>query len=328
MKKILSSLLIVSSVLFFLAGCSRSGKAPGSNQGIIKLGLLRVEDNLPFFVAEQDKLFEQRGLRVELIIFNSARERDIALEAGEIDGGVADLLAVALLNKGGTRVKATSLGLGAVPEEGRFVILSAPQSGIVSPQQLRGVPVAVSYNTIIHYLAEEMLKATGLQQDEISLQNIPDLNIRLESLLAGKDVRAALLPDPLATLAEKSGARAVVDDTRLGLNLSQTVIIFREDTLISKPSAIKGVLSAYQEAGANLNAHPQKYRELVLDRARIPQPLEDSYVAPHFSPLRLPTAEMVEKVMSWMTGKGLLAKPYTYEELVAPGFIPENGAKN
>jgi NitT/TauT family transport system substrate-binding protein len=295
---------------------------------MIKLGLLRVEDNLPFFAAEQDKLYEKYGLQVELVTFNSARERDIALEAGEIDGGLADLLATALFKKGGTHVKVVALGLGAAPEEGRFAILSAPQSGITSPRQLRGVPVAVSYNTIIHYLAEEMLAAAGLKQNEISLQNIPDLSIRLDSLLAGKEVRAALLPDPLAALAEKSGACAVIDDTRLGLNLSQTVIIFREDTLNTKPSAVKGVLSTYQEAGANLNSHPQKYRELVLDKARIPKPLEDSYAIPHYSPLQLPTSEMVERVMKWMAGKGLLAKPYAFEELVEPAFIPRSGAKS
>jgi NitT/TauT family transport system substrate-binding protein len=317
MKKLLGSLLIVL-LLFSTLGCSKAGN---NNKVSLKLGLLSIEDNLPFFVAEKEGLFAKHGVEVQLVPFNSARDRDIALEAGEIQGELADLLAVALFKKGGIPVKVVSLGLGATPQEGRFAILSSPGSGITTPQQLKGIPIAISQNTIIHYLAEEMLKEVGIAPSELNFQSIPDLKIRLDALLAGKDVKAALLPDPLATLAEKSGAVVVVDDAKLKNNLSQTVILFREDTLKKYPESVKRILQAYEEAAGKLNESPEKYKELIIEKARIPKPLEKSYTIPKYSPLVLPTKAMVERVMNWMQNKGLIDKAYSYEDIVAPGYL-------
>lgn len=303
-----------------LCGCSYTASHPPVDE--IRLGVLPVEDNMPFFVAEQADLFAKKGVRVTLVSFNSARERDIAIEAGELDGGLADILATAYLRKAGVPVKIVSLGLGATAQEGRFAILSAPKSGLTEPRQLRGIAVAISSNTITHYLAEAMLAESGLKPSEIVLQNIPDINIRLEALLYGKEIDAALLPDPLATLAETEGANIVIDDTKMAVNLSQTVILFREDTLQNRGEDIKKILAAYQEAAAELNQNPWKFRNLIIDKTRIPSSLQDTYSLPPYSPLQLPAEDMVERVICWMTGKGLLAHPFTYEELVGPDFLP------
>ncbi len=314
-------ILIILGLMIFSAGYKNAPFIQADRP--IKLGMLRIEDNLPFFVAEHDGIYAKYGLRVELITFNSARERDIALQAGETDGELADLVAVALLKKGGTPVKAVSLGLGATVEEGRFVLLSAPQSGITEPHQLADVPIAVSQNTIISYLAEKMLKEKGLSITGIRLQNIPDINIRLAALLAGTDVKAALLPDPLATLAEKAGAHVVIDDSKLEINLSQTVILFSEETLLKRPDAVKKILAAYGEAANFLNQDPKKYKSLIIDKARIPAALEDSYTIPRFSKLQLPSTAMVERIMNWMNEKNLLEKSYPYEAIVSTStFIP------
>lgn len=313
-------LIYIGLCLILLTACSSAAIKKPANP--IKLGLLRIEDSLPFFVAQEEDVFLKKGIMVELISFNSARERDIALEAGEIHGEVADLLAAALIKKGGTSVKIVSIGLGASPAEGRFAILAAPGSQIMAPADLNNVPVAISQYTIIHYLADEMIKETGLNSGYIKFQNIPDMKLRLESLLSGNDVRAALLPDPMAALAEKMGARVIIDDTKLNSNLSQTVILFQEQTLLELPDQVKGILASFQEGATLLNDNPDKYRALFVEKTRIPQPLEYSYNIPKFSPLQLPTEEMIRRVMTWMTEKSLLEKAYMYEELVAPGYIP------
>lgn len=315
MKRLAISLIILLLV-GLPAGCGRSQR-----EQAVKLGMLRIEDNLPFFVAEKDDLFAKKGVKVELVLFNSARERDMALEAGEIHGELADLVAAALLKKGRTPVKVVSLGLGATPAEGRFLILAAPKSNIKTPQDLKGIPIAISQHTIIHYLAEEMPREMGLKPEDIKLQNIPDMNIRLEALLEGNDVKAALLPDPLATLALESGAIPIIDDSKLAANLSQTVILFREEVLKDSPEAVKKILQCYQEAASLLNQDPSRYKELIVDKARIPKTLEDSYRIPRFSNLEMPTKPMVDRLMNWMADKKLLEKPYNYDELVTPGYL-------
>ena len=45
----------------------------------LKIGLLQIEDSVPFYVAEKEGFFNQENVRVELVPFLSALERDSAL---------------------------------------------------------------------------------------------------------------------------------------------------------------------------------------------------------------------------------------------------------
>ena len=86
MKKILTAVL-ASLLLMVLVGCGSQG---AENSQTVKIGLLSIDDSLPFFVAEQEGLFEEYGVDVELVTFGSALDKETALEAGEIDGDMTD----------------------------------------------------------------------------------------------------------------------------------------------------------------------------------------------------------------------------------------------
>ena len=133
-------------------------------------------------------------------------------------GVEGDLLAVALIRQGGTPVKAVSLAMGTTPEEGRFAMLAAPGT-IESVDELKGKKIAISKNTIIEYVADQMLLAKGIKPQEVQKVNIAKMPLRAEMLLQG-EVTAAVLPDPLAVHAELKGAKVLVDDTKLSDNIS------------------------------------------------------------------------------------------------------------
>jgi ABC-type nitrate/sulfonate/bicarbonate transport system substrate-binding protein len=52
----------------------------------LKLALLRILDTLPMYVAQQEGLFEAKGVKVEFIPAASAAERDQIITAGQADG--------------------------------------------------------------------------------------------------------------------------------------------------------------------------------------------------------------------------------------------------
>ncbi|MFZ5944899.1 MAG: ABC transporter substrate-binding protein [Bacillota bacterium] len=320
MKNYLKISAIILLMVIFITSCGNQ-KPAVNNDKVLKIGVLLIDDSLPFFVAEQEKIFEKNNVKVELIPFNSAREKDMALEAGEIDGVLTDMVVTALLNKGGTDVKVVALSLGAAPQEGRFVILSSPQSNITKPEDLKGIPIAISNNTIIHYLAETMPLEVGLKREDIKTLSIPDLKLRFEALLAGKDVQAALLPDPLAALAEKLGAKPIIDDTTLLTNLSQSVIVFRGEVIKDHKEKVASILQAFKEASAEFMNNPDKYQDLRMEKTRVPEPLRGSYPTPVYSPLKVPSPEMVERIMKWMEEKKLLDEPYSYEQIVDNSLI-------
>lgn len=322
-------IILMLVMLLALAGCGNAGApgvpAPSGQAGSqtakpVKIGVLPIEDNLPFYVAEKDGLFQKAGVSVELVPFPSAVERDAALQAGQIDGEIADLVAVGLLKKGGTDVKVASIGLGATPKEGRFAILSSPKSNIRKASELKDVEIGVSLNSIIDYVTDQMLHDVGLKDEDIKKLSVPKMPVRLDMLLSDQ-LKAACLPDPLATLAAAQGAHLVVDDTYR--NITQTVLLFRKDSIDNNLAGLQAVVKVYGEAGQALTQNPGQYRQLFIEKAQVPAPIKDTYQAPTFSNLQLPTQDEINSVMQWMVSKKLLPQPYSYQELIDNRLLPK-----
>ncbi|PKM82721.1 MAG: metal ABC transporter substrate-binding protein [Firmicutes bacterium HGW-Firmicutes-14] len=321
-RLVLITAAFLSLVLFagLFAGCGTNKTGSEKKDQSLKIGVLYIEDNLPLFVAEAEKRFEKAGIDVALVPFPSAAERDAAIQAGQIDGEAADIVAASLLKKGGTDVRITSITLGVTPEEGRFVLLGSPDSEFNSVSDLADVDIAISENTIIEYITDMLLLRNGLEKDQIKKLGIPKMPIRLQ-MLVNNQVKAALLPDPLASLAEKQGARVILDDTMSDMNVSQVVMLFRKDSIDSKKESIKKLIDIYGEAAAALTQNPEQYRSLLIEKARIPEPVKNTYKSPTFSPPQAPSEQDVLNVVNWMVDKKLLDKPFTYDELVDDTLI-------
>jgi len=316
---------LVLSLAIVLSGCAAT-KAPDNNQSTksvgktVKIGVLPIEDNLPFYVAEKDGLYAKEGVHVELISFASALERDTALQAGQIDGEVADLVAVALLKKIGSDVKIASIGLGATPQEGRFAILSSPKSNIKDLAGLKGETLGISQNSIIDYVSDQMLLDKGVTLSDVKKMSIPKMPVRLDMLLSDQ-INTACLPDPLASLAQAKGAHLIIDDTYR--NISQTVFLFRTKSIQENPEGIKAAVRVYGSAGQALSKNPDQYRALFLEKAQIPAELKEIYQTPTFSKLQLPTEDEVNSVMKWMVEKKLIPQAYSYQDLVDSNLLPK-----
>lgn len=314
MAKKITFFLLGALLGIMLTGCQVKKESPK-----IKIGVLPIVDSLPFVVADEKGYYRAEGLDVELVSFASAVERDSALQARGIDGTLGDVLAVASLNQGGVSAKIVSLGLGETGQEGRFAILAAPGSGIKTPAQLRQIPIAVSLNSIIEYVTDNLLLESGLKSEQIKKESIPKIPVRYEMLMNGQ-IKAACLPDPLAALAESRGASLVMDDS--ASNLSQTVIYFRSDFIDKDSGNITKFLKAYALAVKDINENPNAYKGILADKVRISPETLSVYNVEHFPAPQMPDKNQLEKVVGWMVAKGLLNKSLTYEELVVPGLLP------
>ncbi|MEW6447091.1 MAG: MetQ/NlpA family ABC transporter substrate-binding protein [Bacillota bacterium] len=298
------------SVLLALTGCGKQSR------DAVTIGVLPIIDNLPFWVAEEKGYLKEAGLTVKFVSFPSAVERDSAFTAGQIDLAVGDLIAVAQMRHGGTKVKAMAVCQGVKPEEGRFAILAAPGSGITGAKQLKNVPVACSLKTINEYVLDRLLGRAGLAPEEIKKVAMPKIPLRMQALLSGK-VKAAVLPDPFAALAEAKGARLIIDDTKE--NISQTVIIVREDTVAESLDGLKRLMAAYNRAVNDIRRNPGGWSTLLKEKARVPEEVLPG--GPHgmqvvFSPAALPDPADVKAVTAWLMEKGILREAMDYKDLV------------
>jgi len=161
-----------------------------------------------------------------------------------------------------------------------------------------------------------MLADAGFTEDEIAKILIPKIPVRLDSLLSGT-IKAAVLPDPFAAMAEIKGAPLILDTTTN--NLAHTVIYFRQEALDENREAVKGVMRAYARAAADIMEDPAAYKDCLAEKARVPMEVLES--SDHgmeivYSPPMGPTEKMINPVLDWMNDRGLLRSTITYADLV------------
>lgn len=298
-----------ASLVCLAAAFLITGPGTGIAQDPLKIGILPITEALPFILMEE----EGKPENLEIIVFNSALERDAALQGGQVDGCITDPLASAILADRGMNVVLSSLILGSDPKEGRFAILAAPGSSLNSPQDLKGIPIGISSNTIIEYVTDSLLTDAGLTEGEIVKEEIKKMPVRFQMLIAGQ-IEAATLPDPLAFFAQSKGAKLVIDDTS-GENISQVVLLLTGKALEEKGPQIKQMYEAYDKHVDNINRSPDSYREILVERARLPKPISSTYPVDRFPKARLPDRDSVDRVIQWAKNKGLVFGPVTYEHL-------------
>ncbi len=285
----------------------------------IRFGVLPVLQALPLFVAKDKGLFENTGIRVELIPFNTAAEKDIALAAGSIDGCFGDLVTPTVLRGNGRDVSMAATNYDTKTDRRMFAVLAKPKSTLKSVKDLAGVPVAISSNSVIDYVTETLLKAGGVPEDKIESIETKNIGMRMQMLLSGQ-VEAATLPEPLVTAAIAKGAVLLADDA--GLASSQTVLYFSGSFIRKHPQDVKAFLNAVNQANHLINKQPDSIRPVMVEHVRLPPPLKASYPVPRFPDLHAPDKESVMKIIEWLSKRNVIKPALTYEQVVDAQYIP------
>ena len=310
-------LLSVARVLLLtlaLTGGVTAGE-PSALAAPLRIALLPIPDALPVFVAQDKGYFKAAGLEVETLSVGSALERDQLMQAGRIDAMVNEIAGTASFNRHRVQMKIMAVARAPQGTSPLFRILSAPASKITTPHQLKGIPIAVSKNTVIEYLTDRLLEEKGLARHEIVKQSVPILPERMQLLLSGQ-IQAATLPDPLAFAAMKAGAHVVMDDTQAPL-YSASVLSFSAETIETRGAEVRAFVTAWMKAARDLNADPESFRPLMLKKIRVPKNVQALFPIPPFPVNTLPTPAQWDDVMKWMITKGLLKSPLAYEASVA-----------
>jgi len=308
-------MILPALVAAILGGC---GGPPEPEP--LKMALLPIVDVLPFHVAEQNGYFDRVGVQVELIPVKSAQERDTLIQTGQVDGMLTDLLSPVLFNREEAQVKAVRTARRVYPGAPLFRILAAPGSAVQSPADLAGVKIGISQNTVIEYITDRMLQHAGLSDAQIATQEVSAIPVRFELLVNG-EIPAATLPDPLASGAIAAGAIPVVDDTAIP-DLSQSILAFRVETLENNPEAVRRFLQAWEMAVAELNANPDRYNDLLIEKGRVPKSVQGTFQMPPFPEAGVPTPEQLADVVQWALDKGLIQQDIPYERMVDDGYLP------
>ena len=307
MKKILLlSMLILALAL--AAGCGNSNDKIQKDLQPITIGLMPDTDSLPFIIAKEKGYFAEEGIEVNIQQYKSAMDRDSALQSGNLDGAVSDMLAVAFAKAGGFDVKVTSF------TDGSYKLIASKDAGINNVKALAGKDVAVSRNTIIEYVTDQILAKEGMDSESINKVIIPQIPTRLEMLQNGK-LAAATLPEPMASIAVSNGCTYVTGSDELGSNPG--VIMFTAKTVDNKTAEIAAMYRAYNKAVDYLNnTSRDEYIDLVVEKSGFPPAAKEALKLPEYHKAALPKESDVTDCIKWLNNKGLVKEHFSYQDIV------------
>ena len=308
------------------AGCSSSGTRQGSSEeeaaaASIIVGTMPTEDLLPLWVAEAEGLFAEHGIEVTIEAFDSAQNLSAAITAGEVDLAMTDPMRAVKLCESGTMVSMEWVTLGATAEQGRFGVMTSPDSGITSLADLVAceLGVGVGANTVPEYVFEKLCEQAGLDVAAIPTSEVASLPERY-TLMAEGSLDAAALPGSMLALGEASGMVLLADDST-GDNISQSVMVAREAFKEGGSGKIAALRGAWDDGATLVNADPESYRSLLAEKANLNEAVVDTYPISEY-PLSLssegdevfPEAALIEPQIEWMVAKGYSEGGVTYNE--------------
>ncbi|MEJ5310492.1 MAG: ABC transporter substrate-binding protein [Anaerolineae bacterium] len=308
MRRVKVVLLALCLGVVLLVGCRKP------EARALRIAVLPILDALPLYVAEAEGYFAAQGVAVELVPAASAAERDQLLQAGQIDGFITDLVALALYNRESPQVVAVRYAMVPTADFAQFRVLAAAQSGITTVEGLRGVPIGVSEGTVIEYVTHRLLEAEGLPTDAIATLAVPKIPDRMALLNAG-ELRAATLPEPLASLAMQQGAVMIVDDTRHP-EVACSLYAFRKNVLDRQPQTVRAFLAAIDEASATINTDKSRWNALLAEKGLVPAPLAGAYILPDYPANAVPTEAQFADAVAWLQATGRLTTAPAYKDSV------------
>ena len=195
--------------------------------------------------------------------------------------------------------KGKIIGLDTTIRTGAIMVRRDSQ--VTTLNDLRNVPIAVTWHAGTFYAAVEAMEAAGVAFDEIKLEHAND---RLEALLSGRNEAAALM-EPLVSRAIEAGCRKIADlRWRGGIVAGEEI---DSETAGKVRRALNRAIEWLRENEARSRA------ELLRDLE--PERRKDGLLPELTGVKGYQAAEFKDKV-DWMVKRGFLDRAPAYEEIV------------
>jgi NitT/TauT family transport system substrate-binding protein len=276
MRFYMKYLVYMMTILILLLGCAEPAEQS------LRIGLMPAVDTAPIFLAQEKGYFQELGLDLEIILFTNAQDRQSALQTGQIDGAMTDLIALTVNKAAGFDIAATTL------TDGMFPILAGEGSIEKSKISVGMMEISVS-----NFLVDQWL-VPNYEVEKVFINSIPG---RLEAVAAG-NIDMGILPEPIATIGARQGLNKLIFEPVDGF--SPDVMVFTKTALEEKEAALKSFHKAFNQAVKDIQKDEMLAREILI--ASIPnlsEELKNLISLPEYHTARLPGEDYLEKVIEW-----------------------------
>lgn len=311
-KKLLTTFMALAMV-GTMAGCSKTETEEVKETKKLSFGAMSSIDIVPIVIAKEKGYFEEEGLELDFQLFTAAKDRDAALQAGELDGAIADEIAISIYQNSGIDMKITGATNGA------WTLVVGKDSGIENLENLKGKKMAISENTMIDYLSDYIAEENGVNSSDIEKIAIPAMPARLEAL-RNKQVDAAILPAPFNDTAVADGGKGLATIDNADIMIS--AIGFLQEQIDNNEDAIKAFFTGYNKAVEYMkNTDIKEYEDIVIKTVGYSEDTKGNIILPELKTNYLPDADKVQAVFDWSKDNGIITKDLKAEDVIVDKFI-------
>ncbi|OUM43407.1 aliphatic sulfonate ABC transporter substrate-binding protein [Arthrobacter sedimenti] len=278
-RAFLPTLALATALSLSLSGClagenasDTQAAAGDATQG----GTLNIDfatyNPLSLIIKEQgwleDELADQ-DMTVNWVQSAGSNKANEALRAGAIDVGSTAGSAALLARSNGSPIKA--IDIFSQPEWAALVTL--PDSGITSVEDLRGKSVAATRGTDPYFFLLQALEAAGVEQSEVTIENLQHADGRAALASGAVDAWSGL--DPIMAAAEQDGAQLFFRDIDYN---TYGFLNATEDFLSEKPDVAQTVVNAYEKAREWAKENPEETASILAEVAGIDPAVANSVI--------------------------------------------------
>ncbi len=319
-------------------------QAQGQGQGQAELPTLRVSlppviESFPIAFAQDQGVFAEEGLNVELVGLANRRARNLALFTGEVDGALTDVTSVLTLLASQGEVKITSTAFDRVEGFRRyglwthhFAYISDLETLLQRLDGQNNRVIGLLRQTDMEYELDRLLLSHNFTPDEAKhYADFEDL-VLLATLLGQGSILAALLPEPIGSymqyITEAEGTPVVLLSDFNEQALVPSVLAFQTALVEAGDERLDAFYRGYRRVLERLQAMPrERIIEVGLEaaltfffpgvtREELPPGAEafmQEYLIPEFPPPRALTPEEFDGVAEWARAKGYIEQPVPFE---------------
>lgn len=320
-KTILAGILALFAV--GAAACGNTGETASTSNSstssteaavtdqTLTIGVLPAESAIPIILAKEEGFFEKQGLTVELESFTSPNDRNVAVQAGELDGTISDVMTEATFKQNGIDMTITSDILE------NFKILASPNSGITEMKGLADKKITLVPNFILEYIMDQFAQENDFTYDIV---DIASFSARSEALL-NDQVDGAVYTEPQASMLAAQGA--IVLGSSKDAGIKGGTLQFMDEVIQNRPQDLIAFYTAYNEAIDYMNAHSATDYADILADYQFPDAMSTYLDSQEDYPYaQAVPQEQYDAIIAWTKDKGQIDQAYSYNELTNFDFLP------
>ncbi len=329
----LRGMVVLAAALVVTAMAGPGPAAYGAEPVVVRVGVLGVISDAGLYVAMERGYFQDEGIRVGLQVFGSGAKMVPALVAGELDaaGGTA---AAGLYN-----AIASGMDFKVVADKGQnrpgheFTTLVVRKdlldSGAVkSVADLKGRRIALlpGQGVVTQYILGRTLEHAGIPWNGVERVDIAAPN--QVTLLANRQVDAAVTVEPFAARAERAGAarRYPVGEEVKALERTQAAVFMYSGKFLAGRRDVAGRwMQAYVRGLRFVNEKGIKSDEVIgMLTKHVRASAEDIRASwpPYLAPDGRPDVASLVAQQEWYLKMGMVEKRVPIEKVVDLSFLP------